>query len=473
MSRRPGNTQRDELHDAVCAISDPMVVMGRVVDQSLRLIPAADGAVVELAHEGRLVYVCAAGTLAEHRGTRLGVDGSLSGLSVRTGETLHRQDAGSDSRVDGTACQAVGAVSMVCVPLLHQGTVIGVLKVTAGRARAFGDGDVAKLAKLADFVTTVIAATSNISRLAAELFQAGDPDRAESAAINQPSRVADEEISTFVANVLRPGVAAQVASRQRIERVLTDSSFTIVCQPIVDLETGQLVGAEALARFPQPPYQPPDVWFAQAALTGLGEQLQLAAIAKAVKLVDALPGPAFLSINVGPETVAAQRLAQLLHMAGPHRVVLELTEHLRVDDYPHLRRGLSSLRDAGARLAIDDAGAGFASLAHIVNLGPDLIKLDRQLMQGIDVDPVRRAISRALLTFAEEIGANVIAEGVETAGELATARELGIPYAQGYFLGRPGPLRSMPTDFTHLIGPPYGRGRLWSPMLGAGHQLRT
>jgi putative methionine-R-sulfoxide reductase with GAF domain len=376
---RHEETQSAGLADAVRAVSDPMALMRRVVDQALVLIAAADGAVVELAHDGQLIYACASGSLAEHAGTRLGMQSSLSGLSVRTGQTLHCQDARTDGRVDSVACQAVGAISMVCVPLRHHATLVGgVLKLTAGRPEAFTDSDVAKLAELAEFISVAIAAISDIARIAGGLFHGGELDGAAPHHTDPASARGSDEIRTFVANVPRPGAAHDAAVRRRIKRVLADSSFTVVCQPIVDLNSGQLLGVEALTRFAHAPHQPPDVWFAEAARAGLGQQLQIAAIAKALELVDRLPGRAFLSINLGPDAVAAPQLPALLSSVGRDRVVLELTEHLQVEDYPRLRRTLSSLRAAGTRRAIDDTGAGFASLAHIVNLAPDLIKLDRR-----------------------------------------------------------------------------------------------
>jgi EAL domain-containing protein (putative c-di-GMP-specific phosphodiesterase class I) len=171
----------------------------------------------------------------------------------------------------------------------------------------------------------------------------------------------------------------------------------------------------------------------------------------AVELLGELPEEVFLAINVGPDAIAAADLPLIIIESGsPQRIVLELTEHLKIDDYPHVRTALRRIREHGARLAIDDTGAGFASLSHIVNLAPDLIKLDRQFTRGIDLDPVRRALAQALVSFAHDTGAEVIAEGIESADELDTVRELGIPYGQGYLIGRPAPLAGMPQSSSHL-----------------------
>jgi EAL domain-containing protein (putative c-di-GMP-specific phosphodiesterase class I) len=153
-----------------------------------------------------------------------------------------------------------------------------------------------------------------------------------------------------------------------------------------------------------------------------------------------------LAINVGPETIAVPELPAMLAAASADRVVLELTEQLEVDDYPQLGNALRNIRELGVRLAIDDTGAGVASLAHILKLAPDIIKLDRTLTGRIDRDPVRRALAGALVTFAAETGAAVIAEGIETTDELDTVRSLGILHGQGYLLGRPGPVDALPRN---------------------------
>jgi EAL domain-containing protein (putative c-di-GMP-specific phosphodiesterase class I) len=429
----------------------PAVVMRRIVDQVLALIRAADGAVVELADDQALTYVCAAGSLADHVGTRLPRDGSLSGLAVQTGETLHCQDAMSDHRVDREACVRVGTVSMVCVPLRQGDVPVGVLKVSAAQPHAFDRDDVAVLTKLAKFITVAISAASDIAEITNELLAdcaTADLKHAVSV-LGGSSSSRPDRVSEFVANVLQPGIVADMASRQRIEEILAHRDLQMVCQPIVDLDSGQLVAAEALARFPGPPHQPPDAWFAQAQQLGLGVRLQLLAAELAVSLLQDLPEEVCVCVNAGPEAILAPELPGVLKEAGAGRVVLELTEHLEVDDYPHLRHALAQLRDQGCRLAVDDTGAGFASMAHIVKLAPELIKLDREFTRGIDIDPVRRSVAGAFVTLANETGATVIAEGIETADELDTVRRLGIRHGQGYFIARPAPVASLIRRFSH------------------------
>jgi PAS domain S-box-containing protein len=228
--------------------------------------------------------------------------------------------------------------------------------------------------------------------------------------------------------------------RARIQQVLDDGGPTMVFQPIVELATGKPVGAEALARFPVQPSRPPDQWFADAADVGLGVELELSAVRTALSRLDAMPADVYLSLNAGPQTVASPALHQLLRSAPADRVVLELTEHTGVADYTALTDALEALRCRGVRLAVDDAGAGFSSLQHILNLKPDIIKLDRGLIENIDTDPARRALAGSLMAFANEIGAQVIAEGIETPREQTVLRRLGVRYGQGFHLGRPGPL---------------------------------
>ena len=228
------------------------------------------------------------------------------------------------------------------------------------------------------------------------------------------------------------------------------------CQPIVSLDSGDLAGVEALSRFPRT-HHAPDAWLGDAERVGLGLRLQLAAVENALRLVDELPPGTFLTVNVGPDAIAASQLPILLEAVDPERIVLELTEHLAIVDYPRLRASLGVIRARGARLAIDDTGAGFASLGHIVNLRPELIKLDRQFTRGIDTDPVRRSLARALASFARDIGAEVISEAIETSAELETIRRLGIGYGQGYFIGRPAPAAALPAHYAHVLSRPVTR----------------
>jgi EAL domain-containing protein (putative c-di-GMP-specific phosphodiesterase class I)/PAS domain-containing protein len=236
--------------------------------------------------------------------------------------------------------------------------------------------------------------------------------------------------------------AAQDLSVRRgwIRQVLDGGGPVMVFQPIVELSTGKPVGAEALARFAFDPLRSPAEWFAEAADLGMSVELELSAIAAALPGLKLLPEGAYLSVNAGPETAMSPELHRLLRSVPAGRVVLELTEHVGIENYDALTESLDALRARGVRLAVDDTGAGYSSLQHILNLKPDIIKLDRGLVEGIDADPARRALAGSLIAFATEVGAQVVAEGIENLREQTVLRRLGLRYGQGFHLGRPGPL---------------------------------
>lgn len=225
----------------------------------------------------------------------------------------------------------------------------------------------------------------------------------------------------------------------RVEKVISNGAMSMVFQPVADLGSGQVVGMEALARFRAEPQRPPDQWFDEAASVGRGVELELLAVDRALDQLAELPEEAFLALNVSPAAVSSTELTPILEGVGDDRLVLELTEHHRVDDYEQLLDALAPLRGAGVRLAVDDAGSGYAGLRHILRLRPDILKLDLTLIRGIDTDPARRALTTAMVTFAAEIDATIVAEGIESDAELDTLRSIGIPWGQGFRLARPGP----------------------------------
>ena len=226
----------------------------------------------------------------------------------------------------------------------------------------------------------------------------------------------------------------------RIRRVLDGDGLSVVFQPIVDLGSGQIVGQEALARFSDMPCRPPDQWFAEATAVGLGADLELAAARAALADLERLPTGVFLSLNLSPAVLITDGFLAMMAAVPAERIVIEVTEHARVDDYDALCDVLRLVRQRGSRLAIDDTGAGFASLQHILRLAPDLIKIDMSLTRGIDGNQAQHALAGALISFAAEIHASIIAEGIETAAEAAALRPLGAHYGQGYYLGPPAPL---------------------------------
>lgn len=228
-------------------------------------------------------------------------------------------------------------------------------------------------------------------------------------------------------------------TRKRLETVLADGTLTTAFQPIHDLQDGGIVGVEALSRFPGDPPRPPDVWFSEAHQIGRGPDLELLALRTALRNAADLPHRWYVSVNVAPATLTDPTLLATLRDSpvDPNRIVVELTEHAEVHDYPALRAAVASLRASGVRLAVDDAGAGYSSLRHILDLEPDFIKLDRTLITDIDQDRARRALVAAVVVFALELGSTVIAEGIERHSEMDTLRTLAVDGAQGYFLGRP------------------------------------
>jgi len=235
-------------------------------------------------------------------------------------------------------------------------------------------------------------------------------------------------------------LVGQAVQLDRINRALETGQPTMVFQPIVDLRTGAVVAVEALARFAEEGGRPPDVWFGEAAAVGLGVELELGACRAALAQLGGLPALARLSVNLSPETLRSPELLALLDEFPGERLAVELTEHAPVEDYEALRAALAQLRERRVQVMIDDAGAGFSSLRHVLGLAPDMIKLDVSLTRDIDADPLRRALAASLVSFAAEIPARIVAEGIETHGELAALRTLGIAYGQGYYLGGPGPL---------------------------------
>jgi EAL domain-containing protein (putative c-di-GMP-specific phosphodiesterase class I) len=226
----------------------------------------------------------------------------------------------------------------------------------------------------------------------------------------------------------------------RIEAVFERGELGIVYQPIWSLAENRPIGFESLSRFTAEPVRPPDLWFEEAAEIGRGVELELLAIRHALTAVAALPGDVYLSINAASGTVLSSSFADTLTGHPLDRIVLEITEHDCIDDFEALDAAVAPLRAQGLRLAVDDAGAGHSGLQQILRMRPDLIKLDRSLIEGIGGDPGRRALAAALTMFARETGSRLIAEGVETEEELAMLRALGVDKVQGYLLGRPVPL---------------------------------
>lgn len=244
---------------------------------------------------------------------------------------------------------------------------------------------------------------------------------------------------------MRPSSSAEAPSPEdwddALARALSDPAQPrLVFQPIVDLSRGVIAGYEALSRFAGPPVAPPYVWFDQAERQGRSVELELRAVEQALAVRTSLPPDTFLSVNVTPTTLlhpAARRL--LASESELHRLVFEVTEHAEVTDYVALRQAADRVREAGGLLAVDDAGAGYASLKHVLELRPNFVKLDRELVTGVDTDPTKRSVVQMLGELTDRIDAWLIAEGIETLGELDALLELDVPLGQGWALGMPEP----------------------------------
>jgi len=265
-----------------------------------------------------------------------------------------------------------------------------------------------------------------------------------------------EVLAHAAAVIIEPDVrdrARHADIAERLAPILAAGGPAVVLQPIVDLATGQRVGAEALSRFPAQWGKPPDVCFAEAHVIGVGDRLELLALRRAADYLDEVSG--YVSMNVSPSTLLTTQCTELLMQFRLDRVLLELSEHDQVVDYGALMAVLDPLRAAGMRLAIDDVGAGFSSLRHILLTTPDVIKLDRSIVDGIGSDPVLRSLVGSLVDFAGGCDASIVAEGVETEADGDVLCRLGVDYGQGWLYGRPGPAADLPA----AAPPPAGRPR--------------
>ncbi|MDT3443945.1 EAL domain-containing protein [Pseudofrankia sp. BMG5.37] len=316
-------------------------------------------------------------------------------------------------------------------------------------------------------------------------------------------QVRDGRFLRLVAEVVTDSVSdlhrvweRRTAFWDRVSELIDSGGPTMVFQPIADLGAGgRIVGVEALARFPSDVtetagtdeagaradasarkgsradaevpadvlaaarataatvwdcstgrHEPgevgasePEQWFAGAAAVGLGTELELAAVRAALANLPRLPPDVFMSVNVSPSTVGPE-LVELIRDVEPRRLLLEITEHTRIKEDSEVFRTLAELRARGVRIGADDVGSGYAGLSRFLALRPDLVKMDHYLTHGIDADPARRAVASALIQVADEIGASVLAEGIETEAELATLRATRVQLGQGNHIARPAAL---------------------------------
>jgi EAL domain-containing protein (putative c-di-GMP-specific phosphodiesterase class I)/DNA-binding NarL/FixJ family response regulator len=319
------------------------------------------------------------------------------------------------------------------------------------RMAAGGGAEVAREMRRRNLSTRVIAISAFTNQHAATavlgagaasyVSKLASPEEIVAAIIDtaRGRRVLSDQMTSDLLDVLATHAAHDLADRREaaeIRHLLDTHGISSVVQPIVRLADRRVVGYEALSRFASGTCM---ARFASARHTGLDVDLGLAAIQVALATPE-LPNPErYLAINAGPRTITSPGFLAAIAHAPPEQLVVEITEHAPVEDYARLEAALAPLRAQGLRLAVDDAGAGFASLRHIVQLAPDIVKLDVSLTQGVEHDQVRRALARGLTSFAREAGIVLLAEGIETEAQLDEWAQLGVEYGQGYHFGRPEP----------------------------------
>lgn len=227
----------------------------------------------------------------------------------------------------------------------------------------------------------------------------------------------------------------------RIKTAIEEDNFAIAYQPIWNIANNRPAGVECLTRFSNTSYAPNE-WFQQAAEVGLGTELELSAIGKALLPLRQFPDHAYMAVNLSAATILSEQFQQVFKLLPVDRIVVEITEYASVSNYAAISQAIEPLRQRGLQLAVDDAGSGYAGLQHVVDLRPEIIKLDMNLIRNIHRDPAREALVGALVAFARKTRSQIVAEGVEVAEELATLKKVGVELAQGYHLARPLPLRT-------------------------------
>jgi EAL domain-containing protein (putative c-di-GMP-specific phosphodiesterase class I) len=245
-----------------------------------------------------------------------------------------------------------------------------------------------------------------------------------------------EDLAEYTDSAL-PTDSRLVEARERTELLLADASIRVAFQPIVELATKNVIGFEALARFPGDPLISPQRWFAEAAEVGLQLQIEMAAIGAALAHLGDLPADAFISLNVSPLTAGSAELREALATVDGSRVVLEIAENAAAHGYEQVTEAVDALRDAGVRIALDDTGSGTVSFSNLFDVHADIIKIDIDVTRGIASDPMKEAMASALKSLAERSGAMSLAEGIETEEELVLLKGLEVEAGQGYLFGRP------------------------------------
>lgn len=305
-----------------------------------------------------------------------------------------------------------GTRSWAVIPLMHGDDAIGSLMLAARAPRVFDETDIDVMLEISEFVSTLTYAMADGEELGKSSITA-----------------------RFVASVMLPEAAEVQGLQDRMDTLLMQpEALSAVFQPIVHLASGATVAYEGLTRFPASPKFTPLQWFSAARRVGRGIELEYAALRTILTAARANPGECPVGVNLSPSAAGEPAIQEML-TSQDRPLIVEITEHEPFPDY--LAADLMRLRIRGIHLAVDDAGAGYASFTQLLRLRPDIIKIDGELIHGIDEDPAKRALTTALNTLASELQAKTVAEAVETPEQLHTLLGLGVEYGQGFFLGRP------------------------------------
>lgn len=222
----------------------------------------------------------------------------------------------------------------------------------------------------------------------------------------------------------------------RIREIIADNRLRIEFQPIISLRSHEIEGFEVLSRFPDSQKRSTADWFAEAKAVGLDSALELHAITLALQKMPSFPDGVYIAINASPELLMEEEIYRELNETPRQSIVVEVTEHAIVHDYEKLRKSLEKIRP-NVRVAVDDTGAGYSSFRHILDLKPDIIKMDATITSAIDQSQERLALGRAIESFAHELNMTVVAEGVENQAEFEALRNLGVDAAQGFYISEP------------------------------------
>lgn len=411
---------------ALTASVDPESLLSRIAEQVCTFNPKADGAAVGmLTPNGSFVFASAHGLSAPALGTVVPAVGSFQELALSTRQPQVSRNVAEDSRLpEQTRRLAIemGIGSWAVIPLFHQHRAVGALSVVATGNDVFDAADIAGLTSVSSFISALIGSQAEMAILLRDLFDEGGGTLHDSSA-------------RFAGSLLMPRETLDEGAHAELDGLLEHPRICPVFQPIVDLKSGTTVGYEGLSRFPADvTHRSTADWFAIARGLGRSLSIEAAALHAILRAARAIPQSYIISVNLSPETAVDTTLQQCL-MSSDRRLMLELTEHAPYP--PNTFEGLQPLRKSGILLAIDDAGAGYASLTQLLRIRPDVIKIDAELVTGLESDPARRALVSAVAVLARELNALTVAEGVENCRQLQILSDLDIRLGQGYHLGRP------------------------------------